>query len=151
TLTSLADARPGAWANVRIYGNGEAQLDSAIFEHGGAPDDGVVEVEPGGTASIRGCTFRDNVYGVDLGERTRVPAFEGNTFDKNMKAAIYLRPSLLGALGAQNRYGGGERIQVDGGRVEDSATWYAQGAPIEVQGAIDIDGRTAVTVEAGAR
>ncbi len=149
-LRGSREPRAASWPGVVVHALGEASFSSTIFEHGGDPASvGVLRVD--GTVSVIGCTFRDNVGGVALGPRARVKVFDGNAFDGNAKGAVALHPPQFDMLGPANRYGEGERIVLHAGTVEDTATWRAQGALVEVLGDLLVDGRTVLTVEPGAR
>jgi hypothetical protein len=139
-----------SWPGVVVYGTGEASFTGVELEGGGSAESpGVLRVE--GELSLASSRFRGNVGGVTLGARARVRAFDENGFEGNTKAAVQLHPHQLGELGGANRYAEGERLELVGGRLEESATWRAQGAVVEVLGDVDIDGRTVLTIEAGAR
>jgi hypothetical protein len=144
------NAKAGAWPAVRVSSLGEGTFDHVTFEDGGAADDGALQVDGDGSASVTACTFRRNTIGVVVGERSKLRAFDRNLFEGNDKAALSVWAAQLGALGSGNRYGAKERIQLRGGRVVATTTWHAQGAAIEVLDALAIDGRTTLTIEAGA-
>jgi hypothetical protein len=144
---TVGDKKPGSWQDVRIYANGEADFEGAVFEYGGGEDEGALRVE--GAASIKASTFRGNTYGVDLAHGAKVRGFERNSFLGNRKGAALASAEVLGSLGEGNAYDPGTRIAVDGGKVEESVIWRAQAVPLEIDNNISIDGRTTLTVEAG--
>jgi hypothetical protein len=147
--TPAGERRPGSWPGVIVYPAGEGSFVATIFElGGGAGGRGVLRVE--GTAALGGCVFRDNAGGALFGPRARLRAFDGNRFENNGRA-LKLPPAMMGDLGGGNRYGPGERIELFGGAVEESATWKAQDAPVEVLGDLRVDGRTLLILEPGTR
>src|SRR5262249_20070120 len=110
---------------------------------------GVLRVD--GTAALSGCSFRQNLGGLALGQRAKLRQLEGVSFADDGKGAVWLFPHQLDSLGAGNRYAAAERIELYGGNVDETATWRAQEAVIEVLGDLHVDGRTTLTVESGSR
>lgn len=143
------EKKAGAWPSVRVYSHGEGTFDHVTFEYGGGTEEGALQIENEGTASVTACTFKTNTFGVVLGDRSKIKAFDQNAFEGNDKAAVLVSAGQFGALGTANKYGGKERIELKGGRVEATTTWHAQGAPVEVMDEVAVDGRTTLTVEAG--
>jgi hypothetical protein len=144
-----ADKKPGAWGSVRIYANGEGTIDNAVFEYGGAGDQGALQFDGEGAGTVTGTSFTNNTWGASFGDRSKLKLFDKNVFEGNEKAAVFLYPVQFAALGAGNKYGVKERIQLKGGRVDGTVTWHAQGAPVEVIEDVSVDGRAVLTIEAG--
>jgi hypothetical protein len=151
-LGSNRETRPGSWPSVHIYGYGEGTFAGTVFEHGGSSEyPGVLRVD--GTAALTSCTFRDNLGGLALGAggRAKLRQLEGVSFAGNGRGAIWLFPQQVESLGPGNRYADGERIELFGGNIDETATWHAQDTVIEVLGDLHVDGRTVLSVESGSR
>jgi hypothetical protein len=139
------------WPWLRVYAAGEGLFAGTVFEHGGAPDSpGVVRVE--GAVSLTGCTFRDDVGGLlSKSPRAKIKLLDESVFDGTDRFALLVYPQQLGNLGAANRYGARDVIEVLGGTVEETITWRAQRTLVSVLGDLRVDGRAVLTVESGSR
>jgi hypothetical protein len=147
TFTAHERREPGGWRGVGVFGQGEANIERALFEFGGkAQDDGALFVK-GGALALRSTTFRSDVIGVSFDDTAKLTAFADNTF-VSTPLAVRLTPLQIGGLGEGNAYDRDSKIQSSGGNVAGKATWRAQGATIELAGGVNVDDGE-LTIEPG--
>ena len=138
TFTAHERREAGGWRGVGVHGQGEANIERALFEFGGkAADEGALFVR-GGSLSLTGTTFRSDVIGVSLDDAAKLTAFADNTFVAT-PVALALAPEHIGGLGEGNAYDRDSRIKSRGGAVKGKATWRAQGATLELAGEVYVD------------
>jgi hypothetical protein len=138
-LRAAEREQPGSWSGLLVQDQGELQLRAVELTGGGARDEGVILAEANASVSLEGCSLRGNLVGVELrGIGVRVESIDALTF-ADTPVAIRTTPALLGALGPNNRYDAGAAIHVERGKLEHSATWAAQTAPIVLHGDVFID------------
>lgn len=139
TFTAHERREPGGWRGVGVLGQGEANVERALFEFGGKVEgDGALFVAGGGSLALTSTTFRSDVLGVSLADGAKLTAFADNTFVAT-PVAVTLAPEQLGGLGEGNAYDRDSRIKSRGGAVKGKATWHAQGATIELEGEVYVD------------
>lgn len=139
TFTAHERREPGGWRGVGVLGQGEANIERALFEFGGkAEGDGALFVAGGGSLALQSTTFRSDVLGVSLADGAKLTAFADNTFVAT-PVAVTLAPEQIGGLGEGNAYDRDSKIKSRGGAVKDKATWHAQGATIELEGEVWVD------------
>jgi len=140
-FTASEKKAPGGWAGVHVHGKGEAELEGALFEYGGAKkDQGVLFVDRGSVA-ISSSTFRNNVMGLVMRHhKSATQRIEKNTFSDN-ETAIRLQADQLSDLAGDNSYSGKSLVVVEGGRVLRDGTWAKQeGALVEFSGRLNLSG-----------
>lgn len=147
TFTAAERREPGGWGGLRVWARGDADLQHAAFEFGGADDGGALLIEHG-KLSLAQVTFRSNKAGVVLRGEAKVRAFADNRFAATPQA-IQLPAPLVGALGEGNGFDADARIIVESGDVTGKTTWIAQGAPLELAGEVRVDAE--LTLDAGLR
>ncbi len=139
TFTAHERREPGGWRGVGVQGQGEANIEHALFEFGGkAEDDGALFVAGEGSLALKSTTFRSDVIGVSFADSAKLTAFADNTFVAT-PVAVTLPPQLLGGLGEGNAYDRDSKIKVRGGGVKGKTKWAAQGATIELAGEVYVD------------
>jgi hypothetical protein len=150
-LRAAEGEQPGSWSGVLVQDQGELELRAVELTGGGSRDEGVILAEGNASVALEGCTLRGNLVGVELrGIGVRVETLDALEF-ANTPVAIRTTPALLGALGSNNRYDEGARIHVERGKIEQSATWAAQAAPIVVHGDVFVDKGATLVVAPGTR
>lgn len=143
--------QPGSWSGVLVQEQGELQLRAVELVGGGARDEGVILAEANATVNLEGCVLRGNLVGVELrGIGVRVAQLDTLEF-VDTPVAIRTTPALLGALGPNNLYDAVARIHVERGKLEQSATWAAQTAPIVVHGDVFVDKGATLVIAPGTR
>lgn len=141
----------GAWSGVLVQDGGELSLRGVVLMGGGARDEGVILAEGKSRVTLENCFLRGNAVGVELrGTSVVVDAFDGVRF-LDTPIAIRTTPTLLAALGPNNTYDAVARIHVERGRVESSATWAAQAAPIVLHGDVFVDKGATLVIAPGSR
>ncbi len=139
TFTAHERREPGGWRGVGVHGQGEANIERALFEFGGkAEGDGVLFVMNAGSLALSSTTFRGDVLGVSLADGAKLKSFADNTFVAT-PVAVALAPEHIGGLGEGNAYDRDSKIKSRGGAVKGKATWSAQGATIELAGEVYVD------------
>jgi hypothetical protein len=151
TMRAAEDVRAGSWSGIHVQDQGELNLANSVLAHGGSRDEGVVIAEGTAKLSLEGCSFQDNLVGVELrGHAVTVGSFFNNSFSTT-PVAIRTTPALLGGIGADNRYDEQARIDVSRGKIETDATWTYQAAPILIHGDVFVDKGATLTVAPGTR
>jgi hypothetical protein len=150
-LRAAEGEQPGSWSGVLVQEQGELQLRAVELTGGGAREEGVILAEGNATVNLEGCALRNNLVGVELrGIGVRVAQLDTLEF-VDTPVAIRTTPALLGALGSNNRYDAAARIHVERGKLEQSATWAAQTAPIVVHGDVFVDKGATLIIAPGTR
>jgi hypothetical protein len=145
-FTTAGPKEKGSWPPLAIFNNGEGTFDFATFEYGGTEEKGVLV--SAGKLSVRGSIFRENAAGVQILPEGKLLAVDGCTFEKNTAYAIQLSPNQFAALGA-NTYDARSRLRLLRGTVNETQTWKAQGAIVELTDQLMVEGKNILTVEAG--
>lgn len=140
TFTSAGDAAPGAWPGVQLYEHAaRSQIAGLVIENAGG-DKGALYIDAP-DVSLTNSTIRNaKDIGIRVDNRGGFAQMSGNTFDKAGKLALTIFPRAAGGLGA-NKFDDGGFVQINPGRVEDSAKWQNPGAPYVLIGEIDVDGK----------
>jgi hypothetical protein len=150
-LLAANDTRPGSWSGIHVQDQGQLDLRGVEIGHGGARDEGVVVGEGKARISLEDCVLHDNLVGVELrGLGVSVDALTGNEF-RATPLAIAAPPTLVSAIGPDNRYDALARIDVTRGKIEADATWTLQAAPLIVRGNVFVDAGATLTVAPGSR
>lgn len=150
-LRAAEGEQPGSWSGVLVQDQGELQLSAVELTGGGARDEGVILAEANATVNLEGCSLRGNLVGVELrGIGVRVTLLDALEF-VDTPVAIRTTPALLGALGSNNHYDAAARIHVERGKLEQSATWAAQTAPIVLHGDVFVDKGATLVIAPGTR
>ncbi len=150
-LLAAEGTAPGSWSGVLVQDGGELSLHGVELIGGGARDEGVILAEGKSRVTLENCTLRGNAVGVELrGISVAVDAFDGVQFI-DTPIAIRTTPTLLAALGSNNTYDEGARIDVERGKIETGMTWTAQAAPIILHGDVFVDKGATLTIAPGAR
>jgi hypothetical protein len=150
-LRAAEGEQPGSWSGVLVQEQGELQLRAVELTGGGARDEGVILAEANASVNLEGCVLRGNLVGVELrGIGVRVAQLDTLEF-VDTPVAIRTTPALLGALGPNNLYDAAARIHVERGKLEQSATWSAQTAPIVVHGDVFVDKGATLVIAPGTR
>ncbi|HEY0194731.1 MAG TPA: hypothetical protein VGC42_26645 [Kofleriaceae bacterium] len=139
-LTSAGDAAPGAWPGVRLYEHAaRSQLAGVIIENAGG-DKGALFVDAA-DVTLTGSTIRNaKDIGLKVDHRGTFAKMADNTFDRAGKLAVSIYPEAVGGLGS-NKLDAGAVVQIEPGHVTDSAKWQNPGAPYQLIGEIDVDGK----------
>jgi hypothetical protein len=147
---------PGAWGGLLIQDQGQLMFRNVEIAHGGARDQGVIVAEGKATLTLEGCSLRANLVGIELrGVEVEIESFDRNDF-VDTPVAIRTTPTLLGALGPDNRYDAGARILVERGKIQADTTWLPQGPPggaptISILGDVFVDEGATLSVAPGSR
>jgi hypothetical protein len=150
-LRAAEGQQPGSWSGVLVQDQGELQLRGVELTGGGAREEGVSLAEANASVTLEACTLRGNLVGVELrGIGVRVATLDALEFI-DTPVAIRTTPALLGALGSNNRYDAAARIHVERGKIEQSASWAAQAAPIVLHADIFVDKGATLVIAPGTR
>jgi hypothetical protein len=150
-LRAAEGDQPGSWSGVLVQDQGEVQLSAVELTGGGARDEGVILAEGTATVNLVACSLRSNLVGVELrGVGVSVTQLDTLEF-VDTPVAIRTTPTLLGTLGSNNSYDAVARIHVERGKLEHSATWAAQTAPILVHGDVFVDKGATLVISPGTR
>lgn len=150
-LRTAEGEQPGSWSGVLVQDQGELSLRAVELTGGGARDEGVILAEGNAKVNLEGCSLRGNLVGVELrGVAVSVESLDALEF-VDTPVAFRTTPTLLGALGSNNRYDAVAQIHVERGKLEQSATWAAQAAPIVLHGDVFVDKGATLIVAPGTK
>jgi hypothetical protein len=145
-MTSAGDSAPGAWQGVRLYDKADrSQIAYLVIENAGG-DKGALNVEASDVV-LNSSTIRNaKELGLVVAQHGRFSELAGNVFEKAGAVAVSLYAPAVADLGA-NTFDAGAYVQINGGTVEQNATWRNPGAPYVVVEDISIEGKTRATLE----
>jgi hypothetical protein len=133
--------------SVTVWGQGEADIQHAVFEFGGKEDERGALVVEDGQLTLKDVTFRSNRAGVTVrGAASKLRGFADNKFAAT-PVAVNLPAELVGSLGEGNAFDADAKIEVEGGPVTGKQEWLAQGAPLVLGGEVAVAGE--LTLDAG--
>jgi hypothetical protein len=145
------DPAPGAWKGVTVYGNGEASVESALFEYGGSDDGtGVFAVDDRGKARLKNVTFKNNATGLSVTQAALLEGVESTTFRGN-KLGAKVFGNHVAKLAATNTWEAGQVLSIPGGPIEAGPhAWSLQaGAEVHVTDELNVENKGQLTIPAG--
>lgn len=145
TFTAQDKRQRGGWHGIRVHEKGEAAIEHAVLEFGGADDAGVIDVRSGSLA-LTHSTLRSDAIGVVANATSKITAFADNTFVAT-PIAVQVPAGLAGSLGEGNAYDKDAKIKIGGDTVKGQQVWHVQGVPLELTGGVGVEGE--LTLDAG--
>lgn len=154
TFTSGGDKAVGVWKGVVLYPKAaRSSIEGLLVEYAGDKA-GAVQIQ------APDVVFKDSTIqhvespALEVSKEGRLSDFTGTTFDDVGKIAVRVPPVAAGDILEGNTFKGDARVHVTRGRLEESASWKAIGAPMLVLSEVRVEGsegtRTSLTIEPGA-
>jgi hypothetical protein len=151
------DPKATPWKGIAFHGGARApEIDFAVFEYAGRPDEAVLHFLDGrGLGKITNTTFRHSgATGIKIaGPKARFEAFDGNVFDDVAGPALDTPLEFAHALGAGNKLGS-SAVHLREATHHDT-TLTALDGPYWLRGEVYVDGETGkpatLTVQPGAK
>jgi len=140
---------PGDWQGVQL----DRETTTAVFEHvefryageaqsiASVRSSAALTILGGPPTTILECGFYDSEgHALFLSADGRIGEYDQNDFDGNLLTAIRTAPNAVGSLAATNALAGIDQLWIDGGVIEESATWSKTGVPYWIHGDIWVRG-----------
>lgn len=146
---------PGHWQGIEIVSNDRNRLANAVVQSAGSDGWANVYVQDGGEVSIVDSHLgQSSTYGIHAEANTRIREFSGNRFAGTQQGSIRIPVTNLGQISYDNQftgygeYDGENRVEVDGGTVDQPTTWDPLAVPVHFLGDAHI--AADVTIQPGA-